>query len=239
MKLIINNNEYEIDDKITNLLDAFLYIKENINKGLAFSYGCKSGVCGSCSVRVNGTEKLACTNNCKELDEILPLKNLPVTRDLIVDNSNIKIKLSHANAFLSEKSTKMITQSDVLDIDIESSCILCNSCYSSCPVYSVNDSFLGPFALTRVFRYINDTKEINIQTKLDLIQTNGVWDCTLCGACNLVCPQNIDIKGDILKLQNLSVQNGHVNPMFSSASNSGFNSDFDNTFGGGFNPNGF
>ena len=239
MKLIINNNEYEIDDKITNLLDAFLYIKENINKGLAFSYGCKSGVCGSCSVRVNGTEKLACTNNCKELDEILPLKNLPVTRDLIVDNSNIKIKLSHANAFLSEKSTKMITQSDVLDIDIESSCILCNSCYSSCPVYSVNDSFLGPFALTRVFRYVNDTKEINIQTKLDLIQTNGVWDCTLCGACNLVCPQNIDIKGDILKLQNLSVQNGHVNPMFSSASNGGFNSDFDNTFGGGFNPNGF
>ncbi|MBI3873636.1 MAG: succinate dehydrogenase/fumarate reductase iron-sulfur subunit [Arcobacter sp.] len=233
MKLIINNNDHTIDDKITNLLDAFLYIKEHINKSFAFNYGCKSGVCGSCSVLVNNIEMLACTNNFKELDVILPLRNLPIVRDLVVDNSNIQDKLTKANAFLLKSNTQKVAQKDVATIDTESSCILCNSCYSSCPVYSINENFLGPFALTRVYRYVNDKKENDLTSKLDIIQKNGIWDCTLCGACNTVCPQSIDIKGDILKLQNLSVCNGYQNPAFSSFS--GFDTSFDN----GFNPNGF
>ncbi|MDD2697387.1 MAG: 2Fe-2S iron-sulfur cluster-binding protein [Arcobacteraceae bacterium] len=239
MKLNINNTDYTIDEKITNLLDAFIYIKEHINKSFSFSYGCKSGNCGSCSVRVNNIESLACTTNIKSLDEILPLKNLPIVKDLIVDNQNIKDKLKQSFAFLSTLNQDSITtQIDVDKIDIESSCILCNSCYSSCPVYEVNSNFIGPFALTRVYRYLNDTKELSSKSKLDAIQTNGVWDCTLCGACSIVCPQSIDIKNDILKLQNFSVQNGYSNPLFSSSSNN-FNSGFDQFLSGGFNPNGF
>ncbi len=238
MKISINKIEFDIDDKITNLLDAFLYIKENINKSFAFNYGCRSGNCGTCSVRVNGSEVLACTANIKNLDEILPLKNLPVVKDLIVDNENIKIKLKLAEAFLSVTDTKItISQNEVDKIDIESSCILCNSCYSSCPVYEANQEFLGPFALTRAYRYLNDTKELSNKSKLDAIQSNGVWDCTLCGACNMVCPQNIDIKNDILKLQNLSVQNGYPNPAFSSSNT--FSDGFNSFLSGGFNPNGF
>jgi len=64
-------------------------------------------------------------------------------------------------------------------IDIQSNCILCHSCFSSCPVYEVNPDFLGPFALTRAFRYINDKKESDVKEHIDSIQTNGVWDCTL------------------------------------------------------------
>jgi len=234
MKITINETPYELDKKITNLLDAFVYIKEHINKGFSFQYGCKSGNCGSCSVRVNGVESLACTTSIKELDEITPLNNLPIIKDLIVDNQNIKNKLKLSNAFLSTLNQKEIpTQNDVDKIDIESSCILCNSCYSSCPVYSLNQEFLGPFALTRVYRYLSDVKEFDGKSKLDAIQTNGVWDCTLCGACNMVCPQSIDIKNDIVKLQTLSVQNGYQNPAFSTPFDSGF------SFDEGFNPNGF
>ena len=233
MKININETNYDIDEKITNLLDAFSYIKEHINKSFSFSYGCRSGNCGSCSVRVNGIESLACTTTIKELDCVEPLKNLPVLRDLIVDNSNIEKKLTKANSFLETFQPQTIKQIDVDMIDIESSCILCNSCYSSCPVYSVNSDFLGPFALVRVYRYLKDKKESCTTTKLDAIQTAGIWDCTLCGACNIVCPQNIDIKRDILQLQNLSVQNGYQNPAFSSSFESSF------SFDGGFNPNGF
>ncbi len=238
MKLIINDTNYTIDEKISNLLDALVYIKENINPSFAFNYGCKSGNCGSCAVRVNNIETLACTTSIKELDKILPLKNLPIIKDLVVDDQNIIKKLKDSEAFLTSLSESSITQNDVDSIDIESSCILCNSCYSSCPVYEVNQEFLGPFALTRVYRYLSDKKESNTKSKYDLIQTNGIWDCTLCGACSIVCPQNIDIKNDIMKLQNLSVQNGYVNPLFSSSS-SDFNSGFDSFLSGGFNPNGF
>ncbi|MCI0500948.1 MAG: 2Fe-2S iron-sulfur cluster-binding protein [Epsilonproteobacteria bacterium] len=238
MEIKINETKYTIDEKVTNLLDAFIFIKENFNKSFSFNYGCRSGNCGSCSVRVNGVETLACTTSFSSLDLIEPLKNLPIIKDLIVDTQNIKNKLSSADAFLNTfNSNCNISQNNVDIIDIESSCILCNSCYSSCPVYEVNQEFLGPFALVRVYRYLKDKKESCTTTKLDAIQTAGIWDCTLCGACNIVCPQNIDIKGDILQLQNLSVQNGYQNPAFSSSSN--FNNGLDSFLSSGFNPNGF
>jgi len=232
----IINKDYTIDESINNILEALIYLKENQNNELSFKYGCKSGVCGSCAIRVNGVEKLACACSINDNDIIEPLKNLPILKDLIVDDSNIVNKLDQSKSFLEEKSTNDISQSDVDIIDIESNCILCNSCYSSCPVYEVNSDFIGPFALARAYRYIEDKKEQNNKTKLDAIQKSGVWDCTLCGACDLVCPQNITIKDDIMKLQNISVQNGYENPAFSSNAG-GFDSFDSGDFG--FNPNGF
>jgi len=227
---------YSMDESINNLLEALIYLKENKNNALSFKYGCKSGVCGSCAIRVNGVEKLACTCSIENDDVVEPLKNLPVLKDLIIDDSNIINKLNQSKAQLNEKFDVQITQDDVNIIDIESNCILCNSCYSSCPVYEVNSNFIGPFALARGYRYIVDKKEQNKKSKLDAIQDSGVWDCTLCGACDLVCPQNITIKNDIMKLQNISVQNGYENPAFSSNAG-GFDSFDSGDFG--FNPNGF
>ena len=227
MDLIINEKRYTIDEKIDNLLEAFRYIKENIDKSFGYKSGCRSGVCGSCSVRVNGVERLSCCYSFKENDKIEPLKNLPVLKDLIVDDSNIKNRLQQTKGYLEKNSNQSPTQKNIDAIDIESNCILCNSCYSSCPVYEINSNFIGPFALVRAYRYIEDIKEENKTDKVAAIQSNGVWDCTLCGNCNMVCPAGIDIKNDIMKLQNISVQYGYQNPMFASS------------FEGGFDPNGF
>ena len=228
----ILDKTYSIDKDIDNLLEALIYIKEHKENSLGFKYSCKSGVCGSCAVVVNGKERLSCTTKVENDDTIEPLRNLPIIKDLIVDNDNIEQKLKQAKAFIQESSdTNKISQVDVDKIDIESNCILCNSCYSACPIYEVNSDFIGPFALTRAYRYIEDKKETNTKTKLNNIQISGVWDCTLCGACDLVCPQNIPIKNNIMKLQNISVQKGYENPAFS------FNNDNFSSFG--FNPNGF
>jgi fumarate reductase iron-sulfur subunit len=234
-KIKVCDKEYPLKNNNTNLLDTLIDIKENQNANLAFKYSCKSGVCGSCSVRVNGVEKLACDCNISVDDDIQALKNVPVIRDLIVDDNNIKSRLYQSNAFLDTNNNPSISNSDVEKIDIQSNCILCNSCYSSCPIYEVNENFIGPFALTRVYRYVEDKKENNSIDKLDAIQNDGIWDCTLCGACSAVCPQSIDIKNDIMLLQNISVQKGYENPAFSSTNSlSSFDSgDF------GFNPNGF
>jgi len=238
-KIIICEKEYSIDEKITNILDVLVHIKTTSNNSLAFKYGCKSGVCGSCAVRVDGVEQLACCSSISSENTIIePLKNLEVIRDLVVDDTNIKNKLLQSKANLEMKSSSEVSQNDVDKIDLQSNCILCNSCYSSCPVYEVNKDFIGPFALTRAYRYLEDNKESSTKSKLDAIQTNGVWDCTLCGACSLVCPASIDIKNDIMKLQNLSVQNGYKNPTFSNSSDDMFGG-FDSGADFGFNPNGF
>jgi fumarate reductase iron-sulfur subunit len=218
----------------TNLLQALSEIKTKTDASLTFRCGCKSGVCGSCAVRVNGVETLACKTIIKENDLVEPLKNRTVIRDLVVDVSHETLLIKNSKAFLESNSNLEITNKEVEKIDTQSNCILCNACYSSCPVYEVNKDFLGPFALTRALRYVNDKKVLDNSSIIDSIQDKGIWDCTLCSACTFVCPQGIDPKADILQLQNISVQKGYENPNFSNFDTS---MDF-GTQDMGFDPNG-
>lgn len=226
-------SEYTINK--SNLLQALIEIKTKNDNSLTFRCGCKSGVCGSCAVRVNGVEKLACKTIINENDLIEPIKNSHIIKDLVVDVSHETSLIAKMGLSIdTDNDINKVAQEDVKKIDLQSNCILCNSCYSSCPVYELNKEFLGPFALTRAIRYVNDKKLINKAPILDSIQINGIWDCTLCSACTLVCPQGIDPKADIIQLQNISVQNGYSNPYTQNLDFNSFEDDF-----GGFNPNGF
>lgn len=218
-----------------NLLKALIEIKTQQDSSLTFRCGCKSGVCGSCAVRVNGVERLACKTNIQNCDFIEPIKNTTIIKDLVVNVSHETLLIKRINSSIVEDvKNDEVNQEDIKKIDLQSNCILCSSCYSSCPVYDINKDFLGPFALTRALRYVNDKRLINKGTILDSIQSSGIWDCTLCSACTLVCPQNIDPKADIMQLQNISVQNGYTNPYTQNLDFNSFNNDF-----GGFNPNSF
>ena len=229
MNLEINNKSYKIEKAVATLLEALIYIKENIEPTLNFDYGCKSGVCGACSVRVNGKEKLACSYNPQDGDRVEPLKYYPQKRDLIVDKSSQKELLKRVKATLISYDEEVLSTHDEAKTQIQSDCILCSSCYSACPVIEVNPLFAGPFALTKTYKYTIDKREEATKEHIDTIQTNGIWDCTLCGECTLACPQGIDPKGDIINLRNISAQNGYMDPNIGNMS-----------FGGGFsfNPNG-
>lgn len=226
-------SEYTVNK--SNLLQALIEIKTKNDNSLTFRCGCKSGVCGSCAVRVNGIEKLACKTVIHENDIIEAIKNSHIIKDLVVDVSHETSLIRKMGLSIDlDNDINKVSQEDIKKIDLQSNCILCNSCYSSCPVYEANKEFLGPFALTRAIRYVNDKKLLNKATILDSIQTNGIWDCTLCSACTLVCPQSIDPKADIMQLQNISVRNGYSNPYTQNLDFNSFGDDF-----GGFNPNGF
>ena len=242
MQIEICGISYDLKDTTMtnqNLLTTLFDIKRTTNRSLSFRSGCKSGVCGSCAVLVNGVERLACKTTIKDNDIVAPLKNCVIVKDLVINKDNQEISLITAKAYLEQKSQNSVTSEDEKLIDIESNCILCNSCFSSCPVYTVNPNFIDPFALMRNFRYVHDVKEDNINDKLASVQMNGIWDCTLCGNCNMVCPSHIDIKGDIEKLRNKSAQFGYNNPNM----DMGFNTNLDfisqDITSCGFNPNGF
>ena len=98
--------------------------------------------------------------------------------------------------------------------EVQSDCILCGSCFSACPVYAVNSEFLGPFALTRSWRYVSDIREQDTQEKIESVQSNGIWDCTLCNECVPVCPQGIAPKQDIAMLRGKSGTMGFMDPNF-------------------------
>ncbi|MBU1658167.1 4Fe-4S dicluster domain-containing protein [bacterium] len=207
--------EYEVDLQDATLLEVLNEIKTKQDASLSYASGCRSSVCGSCSVRVNAKEVLACGYKVQEGDLIEPLKNVPVIRDLIVDMDKSYAFNQKAKTWQNSLSQGIaVTQEDEKRNEIQSDCILCGSCYSACPVYAVNEEFLGPFALTRVWRYVSDIREDGVDAKIENIQMNGIWDCTLCDACTMVCPQGISSKSDIEKLRSKSAQLGFMDTNF-------------------------
>ena len=224
---------FKIENAIT-LLSALYEIKQTQDATLTFASGCKSGICGACSVRVNGKEQLACAYKVQDNDLIEPLNYHQRQRDLKVDKTKPHQKLKKAASYLHSYIPSTLTHQDELSLHIQSDCILCDSCYSACPVMAVNEEFLGPFALTRAYRYAKDKREDDAKSIIDAVVTNGIWDCTLCGECSAVCPKGIDSKMDITNLRSLAVQHGHMDPNFATAS---FDTpDFSGGFG--FDPNG-
>lgn len=218
------------------LLEALNYVKTKLDASLTFSAGCRSGVCGSCAMRVNGTEELACTYKLFDGDTIAPLKNIPVLRDLVVDTQKMLRFNRVAKAYSSKNTGEQkvsIVQAEANEL--QSDCILCGACFSACPVYATNQEFIGPFALTRSWRYVSDVREQDTQEKIEAIQKNGIWDCTLCNECVPVCPQGIAPKQDISMLRNKAGILGFMDPNFSAGMSFGSPS-FDGTpdFSGGF-----
>ena len=227
MKITVKRDEefveYEVKTGETTLLQLLKEIKTTQDNTLTFSSGCRSSVCGSCSMRVNDREVLACTYKVQDGDRVEPLRNVPVIRDLVVDMDKSYEFNAKAKAWQKTLGKGVeVTLEDEKINEVQSDCILCGSCYSACPVYAVNEEFLGPFALTRVWRYVSDIREEDEKSKIDTIQTNGVWDCTLCNECTIVCPQGISSKSDIEKLRSKSAMAGYSDPSFA------------NSFGGGF-----
>jgi fumarate reductase iron-sulfur subunit len=199
----------------STLLEVLNYIKTHLDPTLTYSSGCRSSVCGSCAVRVNEKEVLACTYKVQDKDLIEPLKNVPILRDLVVDMDKALEFNAKSKAWIARSETTPDVSKDQEKLnEIQSDCILCGSCYSACPVYAVNPEFKGPFSLTRVYKYVSDARDADAKAKIDVIQNTGIWDCTLCNECTIVSPQAISSKADIEKLRMKSSQYGYMDPNF-------------------------
>src|ERR1700690_4578022 len=80
------------DDCAPMVLDALIWIKNNIDPTLTFRRSCREGVCGSCAMNIDGQNILACTNSMHDVKDgqvkINPLPHQPVVKDLVPDLTN-------------------------------------------------------------------------------------------------------------------------------------------------------
>ena len=220
------------------LLQLLERAKGELDPTLTFRFNCASGVCGSCAVQVDGRPVLACAYRPQGARiTVEAIAKVPVIRDLVIDEAPLKEKGSLIAMALTGEETRHVASEAVLKYRLQSQCIECASCYSVCPVMETNPAFLGPFWLTKAWRYVNDGREQEGSEKVARIQENGVWDCILCGDCIPVCPQGIRPKEDIAFLQTKSSTLGYTNPHMESFGSGGFG-DFGGGFGG-FDPSGF
>src|SRR6266849_4385713 len=74
-----------------------------------------------------------------------------------------------------------------------SECINCMLCYAACPVYGLNNEFLGPAAIALSRRYNLDSRDQGIKERLPVIaNSEGIWECSFVGECSVVCPKGVD-----------------------------------------------
>jgi len=199
------------------ILDAFLYIKDNLDGTLAFRHQCRMGQCGSCGVMVNGKSVLACYTQVLQLGvdtlEIEPLSNLPVVKDLVVDfgpffEKFVKIKpLLIKNEEDAKKPTEFVqSPSEFKRYWDKSICTKCSLCNASCPA-SIDMRFLGPSGLTTNYRFLVDTRDEGLNERLkDASET--IWLCTSCDSCTLSCPKEIDCARALDEERGLIVEDG-------------------------------
>src|ERR687891_1788557 len=77
-------------------------------------------------------------------------------------------------------------------------CINCMLCYSACPIYGLEPTFIGPAAIALAQRYNLDSRDEGAAQRLAALSgKDGIWECTFVGECTKVCPKNVDPAGAI------------------------------------------
>jgi succinate dehydrogenase / fumarate reductase iron-sulfur subunit len=202
------------------VLDALIRIKNECDGSMALRYSCRSAICGSCAMTINGSEKLACrTSLRKELERhghiaVAPLRNLPVIKDLVVDMTSFWGKIHDVHPWLVsvvrpfQVRVQEHTNPQFHNVD---ACIMCGACVAACTVHEVSKGFLGPAALAKADRFLSDPRESPSATRarLSMLQEeHGIWDCTRCNFCVEVCPKDVKPMEAIIRLRRASLEQG-------------------------------
>ena len=192
------------------VLDALIKIKNDIDPSITFRRSCREGVCGSCSMNIDGTNTLACTkyvNDVKGDVKIFPLPHMPVIKDLVPDLKDIYKQYSSIEPWLktSEKPEREIKQSpeERKELDGLYECIMCFCCSTSCPSYWWNgDKYLGPAVLLQAWRWIADSRDEATQERLDNLEDSfKLYRCHTIMNCTKTCPKGLNPAKAIAKIK--------------------------------------
>jgi fumarate reductase iron-sulfur subunit len=191
------------------VLDALNYIKDRMDGSLSYRWSCRMGVCGSCGMTVNGKPRLTCATFLADQGpgpvRVEPLRFFPVIRDLVVDITDFMKKLKQVKPWVIRSHEKALGEGeyrqtpDQLDAYKQfSMCINCLLCYSACPIYGLEPSFIGPAAIALAQRYNRDSRDEAALERLEILSRHdGMWQCTFVGECSEACPKGVDPAGAI------------------------------------------
>ena len=136
--------EVDLDDCGPMVLDALIKIKSEQDSSLTFRRSCREGICGSCSMNIDGTNTLACLKSIDEVKgevKIFPLPHMPVVKDLVPDLSNAYRQLASIEPWLKsdkdapEGEERRQSPEEREKLDGLWECVLCFSCSTACPSY--------------------------------------------------------------------------------------------------------
>ncbi len=220
------DQEFRLDiGRGMTVLETLIRVKNELDGSLALRYSCRSAICGSCAMSINGTEKLACRTSVRHEIErqgrlrVAPLKSFPILKDLVVDMVPFWSKVRAVTPWLAKESAvpedpatrQLLIRREAAHFDNVDACIMCGACVAACTTHEVSREFLGPAALAKADRFVEDVRETEAVTSFRLgalQEANGIWDCTRCNFCVQVCPKDVKPMEAIIRLRRASLARG-------------------------------
>ena len=213
-----------VEYKATNISPdmSFLEMMDVVNtdiikKGeepVAFDHDCREGICGSCSMYINGEAHCpgraitTCQLHMREFKDgetiyIEPwrAKAFPVVKDLIVDRSAFD-RVIQAGGYVSvntsgntiDANAVPIPKEDADDAFNAATCIGCGACVATCKNSSAMlfvSAKVSQLALLPQGQVEREERVLNMVNQMDL---EGFGNCTNTGACEVECPKEISLE---------------------------------------------
>ena len=222
-----NFQNYEIEDITPDM--SFLEMMDVLNEKLiieeldpiAFDHDCREGICGSCSMFINGrahgpdTGITTCQLHMRKFKDgdsivIEPFRanSFPVIKDLVVDRTSFD-RIQHSGGYISintsgntqDANTIPVRKEDADNAFDAATCIGCGACVATCKNAS---AMLFVSAKVSQFSYLPQGKVEAKERVLNMVKQmdeEGFGNCTNTGACEVECPKGISIT-NIARLNN-------------------------------------
>lgn len=196
------------------ILDALNTIKNEIDSTLTYRRSCREGICGSCSMNIDGTNTLACLKpirNVKGAVNIYPLPHMPVVKDLVADLTHIYAQYRAIEPWIKTETHQPIngerlqSPGERAKLDGLWECILCFCCSTSCPSYWWNgDRYYGPAILLQAHRWVEDSRDEHTGERLDELEDNfRLFRCHTIMNCTKTCPKGLNPGKSIAKIKQM------------------------------------
>jgi succinate dehydrogenase / fumarate reductase iron-sulfur subunit len=208
--------EIDLDECGPMVLDALIKIKNEVDSTVTFRRSCREGICGSCSMNIDGTNTLACLKPIDEVKgavKVYPLPHMDVIKDLVPDLTTAYAQLTSIEPWLKSKSPpppdeeRLQSIEDREKLDGMWECVLCFSCSTSCPSYWWNsDRYLGPAVLLQAYRWIADSRDEYTGERLDDLEDPfRLYRCHTIMNCTKTCPKGLNPAKAIAEIKKLLV----------------------------------
>ena len=219
-----NDKGKMVDYPISNISPDMSFLEmldvlngELITKGdepVAFDHDCREGICGSCSLYINGEahgpDRLVTTcqlhmRKFKDGETIYiepwRAKAFPVIKDLVVDRTSFD-RIQQSGGFVSVNTSGNTIDANAIPINKHdadtafdaATCIGCGACVASCKNSSAMlfvSAKVSQFALLPQGQVEATDRVLNMVKQMD---EEGFGNCTNTGACEVECPKGISLE---------------------------------------------
>ena len=210
--------EYQARDISPDM--SFLEMLDVVNEGLigsgkepiAFDSDCREGICGSCSMVINGTAHggqkgtTACQLHMRHFSDGMTITiepwratAFPIHRDLVVDRTAFD-RIQQKGGFISVRTgsvpdaNAILVPKDESDLAMDAAqCIGCGACVAACKNASAMLFVAAKISHLSLVPQGQPERERRALAMVKQMDDEGFGNCTVTGSCEAVCPKEISL----------------------------------------------